>query len=70
MRSETDEPRHEEVASAFEPHAADVEVVLRGEVAILNGVVEDAAERQRIVEAISSLESISEVEDYLRPPAA
>ena len=54
---------------ALEPQATDVQVVLRGDVAILNGVVEEASERERIVEAIGSLDSISGVESYLRPPA-
>lgn len=50
--------------------AADVEVVLHGSIAVVTGVVEEAGDRRRIVEAIASLESISEVEDNLRPPAA
>jgi hypothetical protein len=50
--------------------AADVEVVLHGSLAVVTGVVEELDERRRIVESIASLESISEVEDDLRPRAA
>jgi osmotically-inducible protein OsmY len=39
-------------------------------VAVLSGVVERAEERARIVEQVASLDSITKVENHLRPPAA
>ncbi|HET9436836.1 MAG TPA: hypothetical protein VFO64_01445 [Gaiellaceae bacterium] len=48
----------------------EVVVELRGTVAVLSGVVERAEERARIVEQVASLDSITKVENHLRPPAA
>lgn len=44
----------------------DVEIVVDGSKAVVNGVVDGAAERRRIVEAVESLETVTEVENNLR----
>jgi hypothetical protein len=49
---------------------AHVEIVLRGSVATVRGVVERIEDRDRIVQALASLDSITGIEDELRPRAA
>ena len=49
---------------------ADIEIVLRGSTAIVSGVVNELEDRRRIVDAVSSLASITDVEDRLQLPAA
>jgi hypothetical protein len=47
-----------------------VQVELRGSLAVVSGVVENARDRERIVREIGSLASVTRVESQLRPPAA
>jgi hypothetical protein len=47
-----------------------VAVELRGSVAVLSGVVEQAEERARIAAHVASLATVSRVESNLRPPTA
>ena len=48
---------------------ADVQITLRGTVAVVRGVVERIEDRDRILEALASLDSLTGVEDDLRPAA-
>ena len=56
--------------AARRPQPANIEIVLRGSVAVVRGVVERIEDRDRIVRALASLDSITGVEDDLRPRAA
>ena len=51
------------------PPAA-IEIVLRGSVAVVRGVVEHVETRDSILRAVASLHSITDVEDELRSPPA
>jgi hypothetical protein len=48
---------------------ADIEITLRGSVAVVRGVVERLEGRELILQALASLDSITGVEDDLRPAA-
>ena len=48
---------------------ADIQITLRGSVAVVRGVVEQLDDRDRILQALASLDSITGVEDDLRPAA-
>jgi hypothetical protein len=48
---------------------ADIQITLRGSVAVVRGVVERLEDRDRILQALASLDSITGVEDDLRPAA-
>lgn len=48
---------------------ADIHITLRGSVAVVRGVVEQLEDRDRILQALASLDSITGVEDDLRPAA-
>lgn len=58
-------------AAEAEHSPAYVDIVLRGSVAVVRGVVERIEDRERILGALASLDSITGVEDDLRlRPAA
>jgi hypothetical protein len=49
---------------------AEIQITLRGSVAIVRGVVERIEDRDLILQALASLESITRVVDELRPHPA
>lgn len=58
-------PRVPRPADAPRP-LADIQITLRGSVAVVRGVVERLEDRDRIQQALASLDSISRVDDDLR----
>jgi hypothetical protein len=57
-------------APGYEAERANVEIVLSGSVAVVSGVVDRLEDRERILRALGSLDSLTRVEDDLRLRAA